>query len=401
MRKSISYIAFSILTVQVTYSQTAKPGPADLRGAQRIQVNTEVTSLRSPAGFGRINEFPIDSRRSRHYFKEERNTRWFLMVIPYSGQLTFKLTPHSIRDDYDWMLYKNTPGLEQDILAGTAVPVRTNNSRNDPAAGSATGLREGFEHDFTAPGPNPSFSRPLKAKKEEQYYLVIDNIYDKGQGFTLRVDLKPTFDGPFQAVEGHVRDRTTNQPVIADIVFEDDSTSFLISRTRSDSSGYYTAMLPVSRPVNGTAMNPAYLYGTDELFISPGDTTPVDFLLDSIRRGNRVIMYNIHFEPNKDIILPNSSSDLERLLAFLKREEDWTIRIIGHSNNNVFADAGYLQKLSFNRAVSVKRYLVNNGISPARISCAGMGGKSPLVETKDPMQGLKNLRVEIVLERQI
>ncbi len=401
MRKSISYIAFSLLTTPVAFTQTGKPGPADLKGAQRIAVNTEVTSLKSPSGYGRIQEFPFDPRRPRNLFREERNSRWFILTIPYSGTLTFELKPDRLQDDYDWMLFKATPGIDRDISAGTAIPVRTNNSRNNPAAGSLTGMKEGFENEHTPPGPNPAFSKPLPVNRGEQYYLIIDNIYDKGQGFKLRTELKPTFAGPYQQVEGYVKDRVTNQPLKAEILFEDDSTSFLITRTTSNSAGYFRTLLPAFRPVNGTAISPGFLLGTEDLLITPRDSGRVYFLLDSVQKGNKLIFYNIHFQPNKDIILPNSSSDLERLLDFLRKEEGWQVKIIGHSNNNVFADASYLQKLSFNRAVSVKRYLVNNGISANRISCTGLGGKAPLIDTKDPHEGLKNLRVEIVLEKRI
>jgi hypothetical protein len=401
MRKSICYIAFSLLTIQVTYSQTSKWSTADLKGAQRIQVNTDVASISSPKGFGQVNEFPVNSFRPPYLFKTERNTRWFLLSIPYSGLLTFNLTPYKLADDYDWMLFKRSPGLEQEIYTATVKPVRTNNSRNDPRVGSVTGLREGYENMYTTPGPNSSFSKPVHVIKGDQYYLVIDNIYEKGEGFNLRVDLKPTFHGTYQVVEGYVRDKKTNRPLNAEILFEDDSTAFLISKTRSNSAGYYTTVLPASRPINGTAIHPGYLYGTNELFLNRADTAPVNFLLDSIQKGNKVILFNIHFQPNRDIILPHSSSELDRLLAFLKRETNWAIKIIGHSNSNVFADASYLQKLSFNRAVTVKRFLVKNGIPSGRISCIGMGGKQPLIETSDPVEGLKNLRVEILLEKKL
>ncbi|HEY0899083.1 MAG TPA: OmpA family protein, partial [Sphingobacteriaceae bacterium] len=303
-----------------------------------------------------------------------------------------------VLDDYDWMLFKSSPELEKEILSGTAMPVRSNNSRHNPNARSVTGLKEGFSNLYTTPGPNPAFSKAVDAVKGERYYLVLDNIYEKGQGFKLQVDLKPTFRGPYRTVEGHVRDRSTKLPLKTEVIFEDDSTSFLITKTNTDASGYYKVLLPANRPVNGTASHPNYLLGTEDFKVTAEKLT-IDFNLDSIRTGNKVIMYNIHFEPNRDIILAQSSAELERLVTFLRREKEWNIKIIGHSNNNVFADASYLQKLSFNRAVSVKRYLVNNGIPASKISCTGMGGKLPLIETKDPEEGLKNLRVEIVLEK--
>lgn len=398
MRKCISYIAFSLLTIKVTFSQSVRYLPADFRGAQKIQVNAEITAQKSPSGFGNLQEFRPDPQRSRHIFKEERNTRWFYFDIPFSGSLTFELTPYRVRDDYDWMLFKYTPGLENEILLGKAMPIRSNNSRNNPHARSITGMKEGFSDLYTHPGPNIAFSRAVDASKGERYYLIVDNIYEKGQGFKLKLELKPTFRSPYRIVEGYVRDRSTGQPLQGEVVFEDDSTSFQITRITTDAAGYYKVLLPANRPVNATAIHPSYLPGTEDFKILTEKLT-LDFGLDSIRAGNKVILYNIHFQPNRDIILAQSSAELDRLLEFLRRESEWNIKIIGHSNNNVFADASYLQKLSFNRAVSVKRHLVRNGIPASRISCTGMGGKVPLIDTRDPEEGLKNLRVEIVLEK--
>ena len=398
MRRCIIYIAFSFIPSQLAIAQGK--ATADFKTAATLPVNTEISSLRSPIGFGQVKEFPADPKRNRNYFKDERNSRWFSISIPYSGLLTFELSPYRLLDDYDWMLFKASPTLEQELLEGTAIPIRSNNSRNNPNAGSITGMKEGFANLYTAPGPNPAFSKAVEAIRGEQYFLIIDNIYEKGQGFKLRLNLKPTFGGPYEVVDGYVKDRKTTFPLKAEVIFEDDSTGFLITKTTTDSSGYYKVLLPARRPVNSTAINPGYLYGTEDLPVRSG-TQSLNFYLDSIRQGNKVIMFNIHFQPNQDVILPNSTADLERLVAFLRRERNWKIKVIGHSNNNVFADASYLQKLSFNRSVSVKRYLVNNGISESRISCLGVGGKQPLIETRDPEEALRNLRVEIVLEKKL
>jgi outer membrane protein OmpA-like peptidoglycan-associated protein len=124
-----------------------------------------------------------------------------------------------------------------------------------------------------------------------------------------------------------------------------------------------------------------------------------DFQLNPISNEEKLILLNIHFTPDKDQITTSSEPELTRLTELLKSDKDWEVRIIGHTNNNPFADVRYLQKLSFNRALSVKQYLVKHGVSEKRISCAGMGGKSPIVNSKDVNEGWKNLRVEVVLSK--
>lgn len=391
------HIAILLLMALPCLSQTKNP--ADLSGAVPININQEYSFDQSPTGYGAVKEFTTAVGRSPIYFKEERNTRWFLIEIPYSGILTFELTPMSIKDDYDWMLFKYTPQLPDEIATETARPVRTNNSRNDPSVQSKTGIKEPSEVLFTRPGPNPSFCKPVEASKGEKYALVVDNIYQNGSGFMIRVTLEPTFPGPFVMVEGMVRDKRTLKPLKAEILFEDDSTAFPIARVFSDSSGYYRALLPVNRPINGVADNPSYLFATNDFILKDTVNQNLDFSLDTISRGKKLVLFNVHFQPNKDLIVPKALPELQRLTDFLKREEKWSVRIVGHTNNNVFADSRYLQQLSFNRAVAVKRYLIRNGVSEKRLSCTGLGGKTPFIKTKDLEEGLKNLRVEIILEQ--
>ena len=193
-----------------------------------------------------------------------------------------------------------------------------------------------------------------------------------------------------------VKDRQTNAIISAEITIDDDSTGVLVGKSVSDPlTGRYKVKVPVNRSLNITAWHPGYLFTTADTFVT--DDSELNFLLDIPATGNKLILSNIHFYPNKDEILPSSMPELDRLLLLMKDRPDLAVKITGHTNQNVFASARYLQQLSFNRAVAVKKFLIKNSISEKRISCAGVGGKVPLVVTKDPEEGLRNLRVEVTL----
>jgi outer membrane protein OmpA-like peptidoglycan-associated protein len=256
-------------------------------------------------------------------------------------------------------------------------------------------LKEGFENYFESPGPGKCFSKPLQVKKGERQILVVDNIYSGGGGFDLQISLKYKAEET-GILEGTIKDKITGAPLRSVVIVEDDSTGTFLTKTTSDNIGNYKVEIPLKTRLNIVVQHPDYLFQTTDI-ISAQHLAAQDFLLDKIAAGNKLILYNIHFSPNKDAVLPASDAELGRLINFLKDQQQWSIKLVGHTNNNVFASARYLQQLSFNRAIAVKKLLLQNGIPEKRISCAGMGGKYPVADSKDPVEGLKNLRVEVLL----
>ena len=389
--RSCSVIMFLMLIAGSSYSQTVHLPGADLQTAMKIDVNRTYSFPQGPKGYGKLKEFQLNSKKSPYIFREERNSAWFLINIPYQGILTFDLTPHDLNNDYDWMLFKSASDL--------ANPLRSNNARNNKSTLSRTGLKTSSKVAFVKPGPGNNYSVPLEVKAGNKLYLVVDNI-NGGKGFDLSIRLNQNFGSKTVMLEGIIKDKFSLTNLSAEVIVEDDSTGAEIGKVKSDSiTGKYKLKIPANRSLNATAYHPKYMFVSKEVFAT--QDTEANFNLDTIAFGKKLVLYNIRFYPNKDQILPSSYPELERLINFLTENPRQAIKIVGHTNNNVFASARYLQQLSFARAIAVKKYLLNHTISDKRISCAGMGGKEPLVNTRDPILGMKNLRVEVVLERGI
>ena len=145
------------------------------------------------------------------------------------------------------------------------------------------------------------------------------------------------------------------------------------------------------------------------------DVLVVDFELKRYTKGDLVTMYNVYFFKDAAIIRPESKYELQQLLELLKENEDYKIKILGHTNGNnsgpiieiaegsnqYFSNSsgkregwGSAKKLSTKRAELIRDYLTFEGINPERIEAKGYGGKRSIYEKFDKL-AYKNVRVEI------
>ncbi|MGI4749259.1 MAG: OmpA family protein [Janthinobacterium lividum] len=368
----------------------------DYAGAVSLNINQKYFFKNSAVGFGQ-QEYPQHKKRKSYLFEKERNTAWFSLNIPADGWLIFEITPFQIKDDYDWMLFKETSnGSNQSIDYDD--PIRSNNSRNELAISGQTGLKEGFTNDFTAPGLGKSFSKPVAVHAGENYILVVDNIYSDGKGFTFfsSVDNMLPSQKTKPVLSGIITDKNSMQPLRAEIVMEDSSGKTILKTVSDSLSGSYSVNIPAQAYTMSILRN-GYAILND--FLLEKDRSPKNYALQKLKPGVKIVFYNIRFLPNSAQIINDYGNDLNRLLALLKDEDSIRIQIIGHTNANVFTDELYLQRLSEKRALAVKTYLLQHGIANNRMRCFGLGGKYPLFDNKKPEEAMKNLRVEVVLER--
>src|SRR5690606_25650094 len=91
----------------------------------------------------------------------------------------------------------------------------------------------------------------------------------------------------------------------------------------------------------------------------------------------------------------NSKDELNDLVKTLKRKKNKKIRIDGYTDNTGTVE--YNNKLSINRANSVKEYLENQGIDASRMTTKGFGQSNPVADNKTTEGRQKNRRVEIVI----
>lgn len=106
------------------------------------------------------------------------------------------------------------------------------------------------------------------------------------------------------------------------------------------------------------------------------------------------INMQINFDFNSDRISGTSEQTMATLAKALTSPqlENRSFTVIGHTDGK--GSSAYNKALSDRRAASVRRYLIDNGVSASRLRAVGKG-KSELLNPNDPYAA-ENRRVEIL-----
>jgi outer membrane protein OmpA-like peptidoglycan-associated protein len=104
---------------------------------------------------------------------------------------------------------------------------------------------------------------------------------------------------------------------------------------------------------------------------------------------------SVNFDLGKSTLTSTAKANLDKLVPVFNEYPDTDIQIVGHTDSSGSDELN--QKLSEQRAASVKTYLSSKGIKAARIVTTGRGEAEPIAEntTKDGMA--KNRRVEFAI----
>jgi outer membrane protein OmpA-like peptidoglycan-associated protein len=101
------------------------------------------------------------------------------------------------------------------------------------------------------------------------------------------------------------------------------------------------------------------------------------------------------FSDDGTVLEDTSSGDLNRLVAFLDRYPDRTASITGYTDDTGTDRDD--QARSQRSADSVMSYLIEQGISPERLSASGMGDSSPIATNDSALGRQQNRRVEVAI----
>jgi len=123
--------------------------------------------------------------------------------------------------------------------------------------------------------------------------------------------------------------------------------------------------------------------------------------------GDRFVFQSeVLFEAGEADIQPGGLPDLDALAdAILQLEEEipddinWVVRIDGHTDRRPISNARFPSnwELSAARAISVAKYLVQQGVAPARLVAAGFGEYAPLDPGDTEEAYRRNRRIEFKL----
>jgi len=103
------------------------------------------------------------------------------------------------------------------------------------------------------------------------------------------------------------------------------------------------------------------------------------------------------FDTNKATFRKEAQPELEKFSERIRRVTSVeAVQITGHTDNTGASD--YNQKLSEQRAATVKDFLVKNGVDPSKITILGKGQSSPIADNATSEGRAKNRRVEVMVK---
>jgi OmpA-OmpF porin, OOP family len=119
-------------------------------------------------------------------------------------------------------------------------------------------------------------------------------------------------------------------------------------------------------------------------------------LLDALNKAGKIVTYGIHFDVNSATVKAESMGTINEIVKLLKDNPQLKLEIGGHTDSS--GDAAKNATLSQQRAESVTKMLVSQGVGAARLTAKGYGDTKPIADNKTAEGRAQNRRVELVKE---
>jgi outer membrane protein OmpA-like peptidoglycan-associated protein len=210
----------------------------------------------------------------------------------------------------------------------------------------------------------------------------------------------PAFMGPriIVRVIGRAFNAQSLEPIEASIEFMERSEAGKITLVSADTSGY-SVTLPENLQYDILARSEGYFNVTDTLSlmnITESVEIRKDFYLEPIVKNQAIVLDNVYFEFDSDVIRSESFPELNKVTEMLLDNPGLNITIEGHTC--ALGSDAYNLKLSQKRAAAIARYFSENGVGANRVAHNGFGEMNPIASNETEEGREMNRRVEFQLE---
>lgn len=199
-------------------------------------------------------------------------------------------------------------------------------------------------------------------------------------------------------IKGQIVDAKTKKTIAADLNLVDPATGYTIMEMKVDSLGQFLLALPYFDSLGLKINSIGHDYLTS---ILPIDTVKAmsgqtfNFALSPIEKVFTKIFNQVYFESNSAKLQAISNVELDALVTYLENTSNASILIEGHTDNTGTEAQNNI--LSLERANSIAKYLVQNGIASSRIQTKGLGASMPIVDNNTVAGRAKNRRTSFTI----
>lgn len=407
MRLTARLIAASCLisvigSAQQSFSSHLKEVSPDCKTAIDLGSEKEISygPTEAPKGYGSdIDVFACDEKAT-FCFEAEHNSAWYKFTVPMNGWLVFEIDPVNSANDYDFMLFKwdGDTCFCENISREISKPVRVNLARSGTNTTDLTGLSSLADQDLVPAGVGNSFSSSLQVRKDEVYYLVLDNVYPKGDGHMLFISFL------HGVTIGGETTENSGSPLPVKVQLQD-RLGYLIASSNSNNDGKYEFLARIKDDQfysliysqQGYFPECYQVYFKD--FLGPGlSKTDFKTSLRKLEHGKKYVVSSLLFDKNNKI-KPASYPSLNAVAEALIQNPDLKIQIEGHVNNPKNPNnSGADNKRGMVRAEAVFNYLKRRGVSQDRMTTISYGSLYMLHQKPNSARQInENNRIEIFI----
>ena len=386
-----------LLSIQL-FSQTKKLDTVfcDCNQAKVITINSKTIYGKTiaPMGPGETKEISAAKQKTKFAFEKEHHSAWYKLLINVNGELTMHIIPTKADDDYDFMMFKAAKNNFCDSLDKHKIsPIRACISRDKEELNGKTGLNYKSVNELVKHGVGAAYCKSLPVKKGEVYYLVLDNVYEKGDGHTIEFEIaQPVL------FKGTVTD-DNNKAIKTEIALTNQKgDTVLLEKTADDGSYNFIAPLTKNQSYNLNFYNDSSFSFTKSVTLADTlDLKTLKTVLPKLKKGSKYSIGSINFIGNSVQYLPRAIPSMNNLAKLLKKNPNLRIKIIGHQNGMTL-DENHDISFTRSRARTIRNYLAIQGIDEKRIQIGGMGANEMLFELPaTENQQEQNRRVEILV----
>ena len=114
---------------------------------------------------------------------------------------------------------------------------------------------------------------------------------------------------------------------------------------------------------------------------------------EEVKKVLDLAVKNIQFNTGSDVLRRTSYASLNEVVKLMQEDDSFKLKLTGYTDNVGSEESNLL--LSIRRANSVKRYLMENGISEDRLIADGLGIANPIADNSTREGRATNRRVEL------